>query len=139
MKLLKINKAPFYIHIFFYIFFSFIKLKLIFYFYDLQTLLNEPKKEDKAINSKKINADNLPKISHFISKFLGIKSCLINSIVLHKALKKINEKSSLHIGIVYKLEKFSSHAWVEFKGKEYEEGRSKNYIKLLEIIWMALA
>ena len=134
MKLLKINKVPFYTHIFFYIFFSFIKLKLIFYFYDLQTLLNEPKKEVKAINSKKINADNLPKISHFISKFLGIKSCLLNSIVLHKAFKKINEKSSLHIGIVYKLGKFSSHAWVEFNGKEYVEGRSKNYKKLLEII-----
>ncbi len=132
MKLSKIGKIFSYIPITFYIYFYLVKLSLVFYLSDFKSILNETKVIIKPIRNNSINPNHLPKILSTISLFLRIKSCLIISIALFKSFKKINEKASLFIGVIYESDKFSSHAWVEYDGKEYFEGKSENYYKVLE-------
>ena len=132
MKLSKIGKIFSYIPITFYIYFYLVKLALVFYLSDFKSMLNETKVITKPIKNNSINPQHLPKILSTISLFLRIKSCLIISVALFKSFKKINEKASLFIGVIYEADKFSSHAWVEHDGKEYFEGKSKNYNRVLE-------
>ena len=82
--------------------------------------------------SKKIDKGHLSRMVLKGAKILGIKKCLIISLVMHRAFKKHGHNSKIIIG--WRLtDKFYSHSWIESDHEYYppiEKQNSKKFKKI---------
>tara|TARA_B100000900_G_C20594608_1_gene722894 strand:- start:2435 stop:2776 length:342 start_codon:yes stop_codon:yes gene_type:complete len=86
--------------------------------------------------SKKIQKKSLSSMVLKGAKILGIKKCLVISLVIYRIFKKHGYNAKLAIGWHIK-DKFSSHSWVEsnseyFPASEIENSKKYKKIKVFQ-------